>query len=79
MVMDEDKELLIRLEEKVDAILEKIQEIPKLEERVRCVEKDIRGMDGMKDDIKELKETSKTWSILNSLGVFVAGLLGFLR
>lgn len=73
MVLDPDKELLIRLEDKVDMILERLQELPKMEERVRGLEKDTHAMKG---DITELKATSKTWSILNSVGVFLASIIG---
>jgi len=79
MVVDADKELLIRLEGKVDAILEKLKDLPPLEERVRWVEQKVTSLDEMKEDIKNLEKKSDTWSVLNSMGVFIAGLFGFLK
>lgn len=76
MTIDNDKELLIRLEEKVDTILERIQEIPKLENRLRDVEKCAGSIPEMKEDIKNLENKSNTWSVLNSLGVGIAAILG---
>jgi hypothetical protein len=73
-----DKELLIRLEEKVDTILDKISIIPALEERIRYTEKEVYGIPDIKKDIEKLEEKSNTWSIINSIGVFIAGLFGFL-
>lgn len=76
MADDKDKELLIRLETKVDAILESLKQIPKIEERVRCVENKVVSIDDMKKDIEKLENKSNTWSILNSVGVFLAALIG---
>lgn len=76
MVVDSDKELLIRLEGKVDAILENMKEIPELEKRVRAVETQTVSIPEMKQDIKALEAKSDTWSVINSVGVFIAGVLG---
>jgi hypothetical protein len=75
--VDNDKELLIRLEGKVDAILDRMKDIPKLEERVRSLEQQAVHIDGIRQDIEALESKSNTWSILNSIGIFAAGLLGF--
>ena len=72
----DDRETLIRLEEKVDTILERLKDVTKIEERVRALENVAHGIPEMKGDIKALESKSNTWSIINSVGVFVAGLFG---
>lgn len=74
----DDKETLIRLEEKVDTILERLKDLTKIEERVRSLENVTHGIPDMKDDIKALESKSNTWSLINSVGVALAGLFGFI-
>ncbi len=73
-----DRELLIRLEEKVDMILERIRVIPILEERIRCVEKEVYGISNIKKDITDLEKKSEQWSILNSVGIAFIGIITLL-
>lgn len=74
----DDKEALIRLEEKVDTILDRLKDLTRIEERVRILETVTHGIPDMKDDIKALESKSNTWSLINSVGVALAGLLGFI-
>ena len=62
----------------MDAVIEKMGEIPSLTGRVNKLEQTVQIIPDMKDDIKKLEEKSNTWSIINSIGVFIAGLFGFL-
>jgi len=74
----DDKEALIRLEEKVDTILDRLKDLTRIEERVRILETVTHGIPDMKDDIKALESKSNTWSLINSVGVALAGLFGFI-
>ena len=44
---------------------------------------DIKGLPtrvkNLEEDVKDLENKSNGWSVLNSIGVFVAGLIAFLR
>ena len=79
MGTESDHDLLIRLDSKLDSVIEKMGEIPSLTCRVNKLENTVQLIPDMKDDIKKLEEKSNTWSIINSIGVFVAGLFGFLK
>ena len=76
---DKDKEILIRLDGKVDNVLKILEGLPKIEERVRYLEQDTSCLPDMKKDIEKLDNKSNTWSILNSLGVFIAGIFAILK
>jgi len=80
MTPENDHEVLIRLEGKVDTIIDKLREIPELDKRVRCLEWDNSSnktdVSTIKGDISSLEKKSDSWSIINSIGVFVAGLFG---
>jgi len=78
----EDRELLIRLEGKIDGILKTLDCISPLEERIRRVEISTSSTDSkvstLAKDIEDLENKSDTWSILNSLGVGVAAVLSLI-
>lgn len=78
MGTESDHDLLIRLDSKLDSVIEKMGEIPSLTGRVNKLEQTVQIIPDMKKDIEKLEEKSNTWSILNSIGVFAAGLFGFL-
>lgn len=75
MTVDENDKAIIRLEEKVDTILTRLEDLPKIEERIRKLEVVSFGIPEMKQDIKDLESKSDTWSVLNSLGVAIVGIL----
>jgi hypothetical protein len=70
-----DHELLIRLEGKVDTLIEKLKDVPVIEKRVRDLEINCSRISIMETDIKNLETKSNTWSILNSVGVAIAAIL----
>ena len=83
---NQDRELLIRLEGKVDNILEKLKDIPVLEKRVRELEIDCKELDvqksrleNLEEDVDNLNRKSENWSIINSIGVAIAGLIAFFK
>lgn len=79
MTPENDHELLIRLEVKLDNALGKLDLLPQIEERVRNLEIDTSTLSDMKKDIEKLEDKSNAWSVLNSLGVLITGLIAFLK
>ena len=77
-----DRELLIKLGEKVDSLIENFKTIAPLEERVRYVEKENYGIKNdvfnIKKDVTDLEKKSESWSILNSVGIALVGIVSLL-
>ena len=77
-----DRELLIKLGEKVDSLIENFKTIAPLEERVRCVERENYGVkndiSNIKKDVTDLETKSEKWSILNSVGIALVGIVSLL-
>jgi len=77
-----DRELLIKLGEKVDSLIENFKTIAPLEERVRGVEKENYGIkndvSNLKKDVNDLEKKSESWSILNSVGIALVGIVSLL-
>ena len=71
----EDHELLIILNVKIDSILEALKQVPALEIRVRNVETDTAKL---KADMENNTGSIKSWNIINSIGVVIAAISGFL-
>jgi hypothetical protein len=76
--MENDHELLIRLDGKVDAILEKLKDLPILENRVRDLEIDCTEIDRLGKRVDGLEKKSDTWNVLNSIAVGIAAVLGYI-
>jgi len=80
-IQAKDHDLLVKLNSKVDFIIETLKQIPQLEERVRTVEKTDEKREEqistIKNEIEKLRNTNTTWSIINTIGIFIAGALGF--
>lgn len=77
-----DRELLIKLGEKVDSLIENFKTIAPLEERVRHIEKENYGIkndvSNLKKDVTDLEKKSESWSILNSVGIALIGVISLL-
>lgn len=78
---ENDHDLLISLNSKVDSILLRYNEMDTIEKRVREIEikrgGDIENITTMKNEIEKLRTTNAIWSALNTLGgIILAILLG---
>jgi hypothetical protein len=75
-----DHDLLIGLNSKVDSIIETLKMIPPLEKRVRDVEinsgKQETNLETHKTEIDKLRNTNTVWSSLNSIFILVGSFLG---
>jgi hypothetical protein len=83
----ESDEVLIRLDENVKAIKADTAVIFKcyseLEARVRAREQDAATTSAnlltAAQEISKLRQSQSIWSLLNSIGVFAAGIIGYVR
>ena len=80
MNLEDDHDLLIQLNSKVDAILESLRQVPPIEERVRSLEKVSEKREEqistIKGEVDKLRNTNNVWSFVNTIGIVLAGILG---
>lgn len=72
----EDHDLLLRLDTKMDQVLKAIAEIPEVSRRVGVLES---KQQTDRAEIERLRGQNTAWSVLNTIGVFVAGILGYFK
>lgn len=72
----EDHDLLIRLDAKMDEVLLKIACIPDVTKRQGILEE---KQETDRKEIDRLRSTNNIWSFINTVGVVIAGVLGFTR
>jgi hypothetical protein len=78
---ENDHDLLIALNSKVDTILLRYDEMDTIEKRVREIEikrgGDIENINTMRSEIEKLRNVNTVWSAFNTLGgIILAILLG---
>lgn len=75
-----DKELLIRLDGKVDNIIKILEGIPKLEDKVNRVDAqnwvEDEQIATLKGEVEKLRSQQTFWSTLNSIGIAIGTILG---
>ena len=76
---ENDHDLLISLNSKVDSILLRYNEMDTIEKRVREIEikrgGDIESITTIKNEIEKLRTTNAIWSTLNTLGGIILAIL----
>ncbi len=78
-----DKELLVRLDTKVDNILKRLDTLDSLEKRVgkleaeNCVEDE--KINTLGKEVEKLRNQQTFWSTLNSIGIAIGTLFGISR
>lgn len=83
MSIDNDHDLLISLNAKVDNILDRLSSIDAIEKRVRDIEvfnsTVTEQMKTQKDEINKLRTVNSAWSTLNTVGgLILAALMGWI-
>ena len=76
---ENDHDLLISLNSKVDSILLRYNEMEKIKKRVREIEikrgGDMESITTIKNEIEKLRTTNAIWSTLNTLGGIILAIL----
>ena len=76
---ENDHDLLISLNSKVDSILLRYNEMDTIEKRVREIEikrgGDMESITTIKNEIEKLRTTNAIWSTLNTLGGIILAIL----
>lgn len=75
MNLEDDHDLLIQLNAKVDSIVEGLKQLPTIESRVRNLETDNARS---QTEVKNHNEQIKNWSLGNTIGVIIATILSLL-
>lgn len=78
-----DHELLIRLEGKVDTILDTLKQLPVIENRVRDLELSGKTrqeqVNNLCHDVESLEEKNVIWSLGNSIAIIIGTILGIAK
>ena len=76
---EDDHDLLISLNSKVDSILLRYNEMDTIEKRVREIEikrgGDIENINTMRGEIEKLRNVNAIWSTLNTIGGLILAVL----
>lgn len=80
MGTQEDHDLLLRLEGKIDMALESLQQLSELNKRVNALEAGSatrnEQIGTLKSEIEKLRNTNTVWTAMNSIAIVIGTALG---
>ena len=84
MAENNDHDLLIALNTKIDNILERLSSVDGLEKRVRDLEiargKETESMETQRSEIEKLRTVNSIWSATNTIGgIILAAFIGWIN